>query len=48
MVNESLRSMISAGQKITALTNLQNVEPAAIKRQAFLEIKAKHGIVQVV
>ena len=48
MVNESLRSMISAGQKNTKFTNLQNAEPVAIKRQAFLETKAKHGIVQVV
>ena len=48
METESLRSMTFVGLESIKYINPQNAQHVEIKRQAFLKIKVKHGIVQVV
>ena len=48
MESENLKSMTFVGLENIRYINPQNAQHVEIKRQVFLKIKAKHGIVQVV
>ena len=47
MVSGSLKDMTFVGQKNTRYISLQNARLVEIKRQAFLEMMERLGIVQV-